>query len=101
MRGFGGVDIDSCGRHGRRWRAVNKPLGVGDVCGIKNLGAFCKPLRDASVVDIAWGEKTERLMVMLIVVPIEEAAEERLSMFERHKSVRKARGILERLELRF
>src|SRR5665811_2523444 len=81
-------------------RFVDEPFGVGLVGGVED---SC-PLRldgfGPVVVDVCGGVVSDTGVAVFVVVPVEEAATERLGVFEGPEPFREGGSILHRLELR-
>jgi hypothetical protein len=74
------------------------------VCGVSNLKdarPFKLDERRTTEVHVGWCVKAQARMMVLVVVPAEEALAEGASILDGAKAVGKLRSILERLEVGF
>ena len=78
---------------------AHKALGVGGVGDLKDTRPFDLDAFGVAEMDRGRGVEAESRMAVLMVVPVEETSAEGTAIFDRAKTVRKLRSVLERLEL--
>ena len=80
---------------------MNEPLGVIDEGLIEGLLSGCIDRVGLAVMDLIWGHEAEAGMMVIVIVPIEEAAAESLGVLDAAEAFGKFRLVFEGFEVAF
>ena len=86
---------------GRKWLASLETRGVCEEGSIQGVPALGEDGRDLAPMDLGGRAEADAAVVVLLVVPVEEAAQEAQAVLVRAEAIGKFRAVLQGLELRF
>ena len=95
------IDPDGCRLSGRFWWGIDEALRVGLEGGVEGFLALGVDGFGLPVVDLVGGHQADADVVVIAVIPIEEAAAEGLCVLDAAETLGKLRLVFERLEAAF
>ena len=73
----------------RFWRLFDEAFGIGLESAVEDFLAGCVHLVGLTVVDLVWRHQADARVVMIPIIPLEEATAESLRVLDAAKSLRK------------
>ncbi len=98
---LGFVDPRRLRERWRCWWFTDEPFGIGLIGGVEDGCSLRLDGGGSAVMDVGGGVIADTGMTMFVVVPVEEASDEAVDVFERSEPFRELGPVLQRLELGF